>query len=72
MNLWMQRRVNSGLNLAQKKTILANMHESGSLEFTANIVRGPQAKIEEKIGKLEAETGIQNLKIRLVMEILVI
>ncbi|KAI3329071.1 putative geranylgeranyl diphosphate synthase [Xylariaceae sp. AK1471] len=69
-NIWMQRRVNNGSSMAHKQTILAMMHQSGSLAFTADYVRELHTNVEKRVEELEAETGIENPKMGLILKML--
>ncbi|KAI0398029.1 putative geranylgeranyl diphosphate synthase [Xylariaceae sp. FL0594] len=69
-NIWMQRRANNGCSVSHKRAILAMMHESGSLLFTAEHARSLQAQVLAKVGEIEALTGARNAQMRMIMKML--
>ena len=69
-NILTQRRVNDGSSLVHKQTMLDMMKASGSLKFTAEMLDGMHAKVERSVGELEKECGVENLELRLIVEML--
>lgn len=69
-NLLMQRRVNDGSSLPHKQAILDMMKKCGSLKYTEDALDALQLKVEKSVGELEKKFGVQNMELRLIMEML--
>ena len=69
-NILVQRRVNGRSSLAHKQTILDLMKAGGSLKFTADTLDVLYIKVEKSIGELEKKFGVENLELRLMLEML--
>ena len=69
-NVLTQRRVNDRSNLAHKQTILDMMKKGGSLKFTADMLDVLHTKVEKSVVELEKKFGVENLELRLIVEML--
>ncbi len=69
-NILTQRRVNGGSSLAHKQTLLDMMKKGGSLKFTADMLDVLHMKVEKSVGELEKKFGVENLKLRQLVEML--
>ncbi|KAI1195542.1 putative geranylgeranyl diphosphate synthase [Nemania serpens] len=71
-NLLTQRRVRNGSTMAHKRAILDMMREHGSFAFTAEVIGALHKQVEARVRRLEAETGVDNLKLRHMINLLAV
>ncbi len=69
-NILTQRRVNDRSSLAHKQTILEMMKKGGSLQFSADVLDALRLKVEKSVEDLEKKFGVENLELRLIVEML--
>ena len=56
--------------MAHKQTLLDMMKKGGSMKFTADMLDVMHVKVEKSVGELEEKFGFENLKLRLLVEML--
>lgn len=58
--------------MAHKRAILDMMLEHGSFAFTAEVIGALHKQVEARMRRLEAETGVDNLKLRQMIDLLAV
>ncbi|KAK8103059.1 hypothetical protein PG984_016205 [Apiospora sp. TS-2023a] len=66
-NLLMRRRVAGGADACQKDLIISLLRETGSLAFTAEVLRSLRRELEIEVGRLELATAKENLGFRKIL-----
>jgi len=69
-NILTQRRVNEQQLAEHKHTVLHLMKKHGSLDFTLDVMHSLHGTVEEEIEHLEDATGIENVEIKLILDLL--
>ena len=67
-NILTQRRVNEQQRVEHKLTILNMMKESGSLDFTKEVIKSLRDIVQAEIQELEEKTGTKNFELKMIME----
>ncbi|GLB12133.1 terpene cyclase [Aspergillus tubingensis] len=60
-------RQTGGLDIAQKQRVLDHLHESGSMAYTQEALRGLMGEIWHRIDEVEKESGCPNWVLRLLV-----